>query len=73
MKISTTLFYYLIFTNLVGFLLMGRDKQRAKARKWRIPERTLFLRAEASARFWVCRSFVIKQGIRPLLSVCLVF
>ena len=47
MKISTTLFYYLIFTNLVGFLLMGRDKQRAKARKWRIPERTLFFTALA--------------------------
>lgn len=28
--------------NLVGFFAMGLDKAKAKARKWRISEKTLF-------------------------------
>ncbi len=36
---------YLLIINLVGFLLMGMDKQRAKKDLWRIPEKTLFLTA----------------------------
>lgn len=34
---------YLIAINLVGYVLMGNDKQRAIQGAWRIPERTLFL------------------------------
>lgn len=34
---------YLIFLNLVGFLIMGEDKRRAKMHRWRISERMLFL------------------------------
>lgn len=34
---------YLLFINLLAFLLMGLDKRRAKKEAWRIPERTLFL------------------------------
>ena len=34
---------YLLFMNLAGLYLMWSDKQRAKKRQWRIPERTLFL------------------------------
>ena len=34
---------YLLFINLAGLYLMWSDKQRAKKRQWRIPERTLFL------------------------------
>lgn len=45
MKLSTILFYYLIFMNILGFLLMGQDKQRARTHKWRISEKTLFLTA----------------------------
>ncbi len=29
--------------NLLGFLLMGIDKRRAKKHRWRIPERVLLL------------------------------
>ncbi len=34
---------YLAAVNAVGFILMGIDKSKAKRRKWRIPETTLFL------------------------------
>lgn len=34
---------YLIIINIVGFLVMGIDKKRAKRLEWRIPEKTLFL------------------------------
>lgn len=33
---------YLILMNLIGFGLMGVDKQRARRRDWRIPEKVLF-------------------------------
>lgn len=33
----------LIVMNVAAFALMAIDKQRAKAGKWRIPEKTLFL------------------------------
>ena len=36
---------YLFITNLVAFMLMGIDKSKAKAGKWRIKERTLFISA----------------------------
>ncbi len=34
---------YLACINLAGFIIMGIDKLKAKRRKWRIPEATLFL------------------------------
>lgn len=34
---------YLFIINLVGFITMAVDKQRAKKHKWRISEKTLFL------------------------------
>ncbi len=36
---------YLAFANLAGFFLMGLDKWKAKHKKWRISEKTLFLAA----------------------------
>ena len=36
---------YLILMNLIGFGLMGIDKQRARRRDWRIPEKVLFVAA----------------------------
>lgn len=33
---------YLIGINLLGFIIMGVDKQKAKRLAWRIPEATLF-------------------------------
>ncbi len=38
-----TIAAYLIFLNLVGFLIMGEDKRSAKMHRWRISERMLFL------------------------------
>ena len=34
---------YLLIINVIGFLLMGIDKKRAKMMEWRIPEKTFFL------------------------------
>ena len=36
-----TIAAYLIFLNLVGFLIMGEDKRRAKMHRWPISERML--------------------------------
>ena len=36
---------YLLIINLLGFLLMGIDKRKAKKNAFRIPEKTLFLSA----------------------------
>lgn len=33
---------YMVFINIVGFFVMGIDKQKAKKGKWRIQEKTLF-------------------------------
>ncbi|MCU9614163.1 DUF1294 domain-containing protein [Caldibacillus lycopersici] len=33
----------LLFINLIGFLLMGIDKKRARKHQWRIKESTLWL------------------------------
>ncbi len=33
---------YLGIVNVIGFLAMGIDKAKAKAKAWRIPEKTLF-------------------------------
>lgn len=41
-KHMDTIAAYLIFLNLVGFLIMGEDKRRAKMHRWRISERMLF-------------------------------
>ena len=37
------LLIYLLFINLLGFLIMYIDKRRAKKDRWRISEHTLFL------------------------------
>ena len=34
---------YFIVINIIGFLIMYIDKQKAKKGKWRIPEKTLFI------------------------------
>lgn len=34
---------YLLAINILGFILMGVDKWKARSRKWRIPEASLFL------------------------------
>ena len=39
------MFIYVVFTNLLLFILMAIDKQKAKLRQWRISEKTLFILA----------------------------
>lgn len=39
------LYLYLILINLIAFAAFGADKHRARRKKWRIPEKTLFLLA----------------------------
>lgn len=34
---------YGVVINLIGFIIMGIDKSRARKHQWRIPEKTLFL------------------------------
>ncbi|EOS22922.1 hypothetical protein C806_03543 [Lachnospiraceae bacterium 3-1] len=41
-KIEYGIVLYLAVINVVGFFLMGLDKWKAKYKKWRIPEKTLF-------------------------------
>lgn len=47
---DTLMISYLTFINLLAFLLMGLDKQKARQHKWRISERTLFLSAVLGGR-----------------------
>jgi uncharacterized membrane protein YsdA (DUF1294 family) len=39
----TILYAYLLIINLIGFILMGWDKYKAKKRQRRVPETRLFL------------------------------
>lgn len=43
MHVTILLLSYLAAVNLIGFVLMGIDKHRAKKRGFRIPEATLFV------------------------------
>lgn len=43
MNVTTLMIGYIVIINLIGFILMGVDKWRAKNRSFRIPEATLFL------------------------------
>lgn len=43
--LGTAVVTYLLVCNFMGFILMGLDKQKARKKKWRISEKTLFLMA----------------------------
>ena len=43
MEMHKVEFLYVIIMNIIGVMMMGIDKSRAKRHAWRIPERTLFL------------------------------
>lgn len=40
---SWILIGYLCIINIIGFIMMGVDKHKAKVNAWRIPEKSLFL------------------------------
>lgn len=40
---KTIIIIYIVLINLIGLILMGMDKLRARRKRWRIPERTLFV------------------------------
>lgn len=44
-KLNYIIIFYVFIVNLIGFLLMGIDKHKAKRNLWRIPEKNLFLSA----------------------------
>lgn len=39
----TILIIYLVVINIVGLILMGADKKKAKVGAWRIPEKVFFI------------------------------
>lgn len=43
MEMLTVAFLYVVIMNIIGVMMMGIDKSRAKRHAWRIPEKTLFL------------------------------
>ena len=43
---------YFVIINILGFLIMYIDKQKAKKGKWRIPEKTLFIITALRWRNW---------------------
>lgn len=43
MPVISFILGYLVFINILGFLLMGIDKKKAQKKVWRIPESTLFI------------------------------
>lgn len=43
MSVISYIVLYLVTVNLIGLIVMGADKLRAKKRAWRIPEATLFV------------------------------
>jgi len=43
MRAEVILIIYIVAINIVGFFIMGIDKQKARKRAFRIPEATLFM------------------------------
>lgn len=43
MELKWIFIIYLVIINILGIIVMGADKAKAKHHEWRIPERTLFL------------------------------
>lgn len=52
---------YLIVINIIGFLIMGIDKFKAKKGYWRTPEKTLFTITLLRRRTWYSIWYVYIQ------------
>lgn len=69
---------YFIFINVYGLMIMRRDKKRARAKSWRVPERHLWLIAFFGGAFGMTvgmrivrhktNHFQFKYGL-PLLTI----
>lgn len=57
----TGLLLWFLFINGVGYLIMSEDKRRARQRRERIPERTLFLLAAIGGALGVLIAMNIKR------------
>ncbi|WP_047981634.1 DUF1294 domain-containing protein [Ornithinibacillus contaminans] len=42
MGIGLEVLLYIVVANLMGYIMMGVDKKKARENQWRIPERTLW-------------------------------
>lgn len=54
-QITQALVCHLVFINILTCVIYGIDKQKARSRQWRVPEKTLLLLAAAggSAGAWL--------------------
>lgn len=67
---KTILITYVIIINLIGFFIMGIDKQKARRRKWRVSERTLFIIALLSGSIGILTGmYVFRHKTRHLSFV----
>jgi len=41
--LKTVFIIYICIVNIVGFVIMGSDKSKAKKNQWRIPEKAFFI------------------------------
>ncbi|GGH09795.1 DUF1294 domain-containing protein [Paenibacillus segetis] len=57
----TAILLWFLFINGVGYLIMSEDKRRARRRRERIPERTLFLLAAIGGALGVLIAMNIKR------------
>ena len=74
---------YLLIINIVGFLFMGVDKAKAKAKAWRISEKTLFMIAFLGGALGVwcgmyyfhhkTRHWYFKWGIPSIIVINILF
>ena len=74
---------YLLVINIIGFLIMGIDKAKARADAWRIPEKTLFIIALIGGAFgmWCgmysfhhkTRHWYFKLGIPCIVALNVLF
>jgi len=65
------LWYYLILINALAFLLMRRDKQKARRRQWRTPEAVLFITAVAGGSLGSTLAMLLfgHKTRKPLFSI----
>ncbi|WP_397334177.1 DUF1294 domain-containing protein [Paenibacillus macerans] len=64
----TVLLFWFLFINVVAYLVMSDDKKRAKQRRERIPEKTLFLLAAIGGALGVLLAMNTKRHKTKHLS-----